>query len=371
MYTIKLLSNEEYDSLPYRRAKNSLGCADPKTKIAYVRKTGIDLLDLGTIYHEIDELVAKISPHEIDGIRYKGKSEPQYNPPPAPVLPTAAQLLPSATTWAQSNYPLAYGAREGALTDINNPAYYAGFQPTSFEQALGDQYFQNVWPDTEREILQKLSMTGMEYSPITAATTGKAKGDLMTTIGEYLSNLGQTRAQYSLQSRLGIDPYNVYSPYLETDIGQSNKQAAYNYQAAMAKAQADYDNAMAEYKQKQAGISSAFGMGGAGIGGLLALLAAIPTGGLSLAALPAILGAAGAGAGLGSSIGGYAAPLFGGSSGGGMGMQDALALLPYFSGGIGKAIPVGGSSGGFGSNLENTMFNKLGGQSLGSSLNWM
>ena len=72
MYTIKLLSNEEFDKLPYKHVKTSLGLADPKAGKAFVRATGVKDWDMATISHEVDELVAKVSPHEEDGIRYKG-----------------------------------------------------------------------------------------------------------------------------------------------------------------------------------------------------------------------------------------------------------------------------------------------------------
>jgi len=70
-YEIRVVSHEEFDSLPYKRAKASLGLADAKNNIAYVRHTGVKGLDEGTISHEFDELMMKVSPHEEDGIRYK------------------------------------------------------------------------------------------------------------------------------------------------------------------------------------------------------------------------------------------------------------------------------------------------------------
>lgn len=71
MYTVKILSNAEFDKLPYKKVKTSLGCADPSTNIAYVRDTGYNDITKETIAHELDELIAKVSPHEEDGIRYK------------------------------------------------------------------------------------------------------------------------------------------------------------------------------------------------------------------------------------------------------------------------------------------------------------
>lgn len=70
-YEIRIVSNEEFDTLPYKKAKTSLGLADPKTGVAYVRETGVRELDQATIDHEFDELIQQVSPHEEDGIRYK------------------------------------------------------------------------------------------------------------------------------------------------------------------------------------------------------------------------------------------------------------------------------------------------------------
>jgi hypothetical protein len=70
-YTLHYLNDKEFDSLPFAKVKESLGCADEKTGNAYVRKTGIRPIDQFVTDHEIAELVAKVSPHEVDGIRYK------------------------------------------------------------------------------------------------------------------------------------------------------------------------------------------------------------------------------------------------------------------------------------------------------------
>jgi len=71
MYTVKILSEKDFDGLPYKHAKTSLGLADAKTGVAYVRDTGYNDITKETINHELDELMASVSPHEEDGIRYK------------------------------------------------------------------------------------------------------------------------------------------------------------------------------------------------------------------------------------------------------------------------------------------------------------
>lgn len=70
-YEIHILDDVEFNKLPYKDTKIALGMADPKTKIAYVRQTGIKHIDRGTLNHEFDELMQRVSPHEEDGIRYK------------------------------------------------------------------------------------------------------------------------------------------------------------------------------------------------------------------------------------------------------------------------------------------------------------
>ncbi len=77
-YKMFFLDNDDFDNLykdlPYMtkdKLKDSMGFANPKTGEAYVRKTGVAELDDITIEHEFQELLAKTSPDEIDGIRYK------------------------------------------------------------------------------------------------------------------------------------------------------------------------------------------------------------------------------------------------------------------------------------------------------------
>jgi len=74
-YTVKILSSDNFDKLPFERAKTSLGAADPKNRTAYIRDTGYNDITKGTISHELDELMQEKSPHEVDGIRYKDFSQ--------------------------------------------------------------------------------------------------------------------------------------------------------------------------------------------------------------------------------------------------------------------------------------------------------
>ncbi len=77
MYEIKILSNNEFDSLPesITRGSNitgSLGFANPFIKKAYVRETGIHDLNKFLVNHELEELLSSSSTHEDEnGIRHK------------------------------------------------------------------------------------------------------------------------------------------------------------------------------------------------------------------------------------------------------------------------------------------------------------
>ena len=74
MYTVKFLDSNSFDKLPYNRITTSVGVADRKSGIAYVRDTG-NPMDVFTAYHELehlkgDDLHEFESPGE-DGVYYK------------------------------------------------------------------------------------------------------------------------------------------------------------------------------------------------------------------------------------------------------------------------------------------------------------
>ena len=296
---------------------------------------------------------------------FKSKKSPEYVPPPPPKYKQAPELFQTSMDFAKANTPYAYGARENALSQINqgalvpgadfysqynlvnpeqlSPDYFSQFGPTSFEQALGNQYFANILPESERRILHGLSLSGMESSPILAELLAKNYGNLAVPIGQYLAdqgqrraelglsrysdlmNLGQRRAELGLegtyqgiQAGLNIDPADTYTNYLNTDIGRSDLQENANYQAALQRAQMDYQNAQAKAAQKASKIST--------IGSILGGVGGFIVGGP-------------AGAGLGASLGGSAASLFGGS-GTPVNFQDALAFSQAFPSSTGKVQSV-------------------------------
>lgn len=269
-------------------------------------------------------------------------------------VPSAEELFQKGLGWAQGAFPEATGAREQAAKYLTSsgfqtpvsvaPTDYSQFQPTSLEQALSSQYFENVWPETAEAVKHGLSLSGMATSPILGRQLGKARGQIGYDIGRYLSELGQRRGEMDLQRRMqeaqmsetarrfnvaqamGIDPMSMITPYAQTGATQSARQA-----------EADLQNYMNEMQGGMGGtIGSLIGMGAGAI-------AAPFTGGLSL--LPAMS--------MGGALGGQIGSLFGGQSPidmgsalqiGQMGQQMGTQNLfnDYLKNIMGTAQPVGG-----------------------------
>lgn len=136
-YTLHYLSDKEFDKLPYNKAKEALGCADEKTGNAYVRRTGIRPIDEFVTEHEISELVAKVSPHEVDGIRYKllGNDNPlrgsgldtlfgleSKDTPNSRVSASEAGLSTDTTDYARGTVTGSLGANPTNTSTINQPS---------------------------------------------------------------------------------------------------------------------------------------------------------------------------------------------------------------------------------------------------------
>ena len=139
-YTIHILEDEDFDKLPFGKPKEALGMSNAETKTAWVRRTHVKEMDTGTINHEFDELMAKTSLHEIDGIRYKGFKDffrTVFNavlpgvgsaifkpkPPPQPKQPSfVSPFLPqtaSATGASQAAKPLSEQDFQTGLGNID------------------------------------------------------------------------------------------------------------------------------------------------------------------------------------------------------------------------------------------------------------
>lgn len=225
---------------------------------------------------------------------------PSYPTITAPTVATGSDLYNQAQNFfTQNGYGDLLNAQSTALGNANNPNYYASFQPTSFEQALGQQQFQNIWPDEQAHIMDALSKSGMAYSPAAATTIGNAYGNLATNIGEYLNTQANNRATNAIQAGLGINPMNFLSPYADLGAQQSNQQGTFDIQAQLHNADANYANSVANYNQglaKNGAIGTAVG----GIGGFLL---GGPQGALIGSSLgSSLLGGSQAGGGIGNSL---------------------------------------------------------------------
>lgn len=181
------------------------------------------------------------------------KTAPTYAPPAPPTLQTADQLYGSAQNFYQNNgYGNLLTAQGTALNNANNPNYYAGFQPTSFENALATQNFNNIWPQEDAMIKNQFANSGMNFSPALASTEANAYGNLSTQVGSYLADQGNTRATNAINAGLNISPNSLLSPFVQTGQTQSNDQANLNYQYQQALAQQQYQQQMNKYQSNNA-----------------------------------------------------------------------------------------------------------------------
>lgn len=198
---------------------------------------------------------------------FGGDAPPSYNMPQINV-PSASDLYNQGQSFYQQNYPGLINAQSTALNNANNPNYYSTFQPTSLENALGSQYFQNIWPDEQALIRQQFSQSGLASSPALAETEGRAYGNLGTQVGSYLSDQANQRATNSINAGLGISTSDLLGQFAQT--GQQQSSEAINAQLAQANAQ--YQNSLAQYQyqqQQQQALGGAIGTGVGAIGGTM------------------------------------------------------------------------------------------------------
>ncbi len=180
------------------------------------------------------------------------KSAPTYTPP-APVMAMSGQdLYNQGQQWYQQNQPGLYNAQSTALSNANNPDFYNNFGPTNLQEALGNQYFKNTWPDEQALIKQQFSQSGLSSSPALAETLGRAYGGLQTQVGSYLSSQAQQEATNAINSGLGISQSSLLSPYVATAGNQSNINTGYQNNYNQALAQQQYQQQMNQYNQSNA-----------------------------------------------------------------------------------------------------------------------
>lgn len=178
--------------------------------------------------------------------------QPTYNPPAPPTLPTAGDLYNQANSFWQNTNPTLYNAQSNAVKNSTDPNYYNSFQPSSFQSALGNQYFKNVWPDTQAFMKNQLSQSGMINSPGASQAMGNTLGNIETGIGQYLSGIGQQQANTGIQAGLGVPLSGLLNPFVQTGQQQTTNQANLDYGYQQAQAQQQYQQAMNQYQQQAA-----------------------------------------------------------------------------------------------------------------------
>ena len=144
-YRINILSEEDFNNLPYPETETSLGIADPQTNQAYVRYTGLKEVDSYLINHEVEHLIEHKggihSHHYRNGVYYKGGggggggggkipfvkpgtvfpqqpqqdfSQPQQAQPPLTVFPSqASQIARPGGIGISGSIPSAVSASSG------------------------------------------------------------------------------------------------------------------------------------------------------------------------------------------------------------------------------------------------------------------
>ncbi len=242
-YTLHYLNDKEFDNLPYAKAKTALGCADEKTGNAYVRRTGIRPIDEFVTEHEIAELIAKVSPHEEDGIRYKEGAgnlgqqlinaitgKPQYEGEgsstpsvtssgqgyTAPGGPSAGFGAPTNQSTSTAYQDINRGTATGSLgagtpttntSTINQPST-SGLTNT-FENYQSNQLgFANA-PVSLGGNTTSIGTTGQNLSTINAPTTSQTSWSNPNTISNMFSSSQANNSNLGTPVKLGSQNYNV------------------------------------------------------------------------------------------------------------------------------------------------------------------
>lgn len=123
-FIVQVLDDKEFDSLPYDGIKDSLGFADVRKGMAFIRNTGNKEFDLGTISHEVNHLIEKHGKEHPDwenGVLHKkGGAARSFVPA---ILGTLASLINPAL-----------GAIVGAASNIGMDQYAKSNHPEQLGQ---------------------------------------------------------------------------------------------------------------------------------------------------------------------------------------------------------------------------------------------
>ena len=210
IYTIQVLEDKDYDSLDEifpnikkEELRDSLGFADKEKGEAYVRKTNVDTLDEATMQHELQELLAKTSEHEIDNIRWKKGGAGRFFVPAllslvpgiGPGLAAAANV--GMTQYAKSRHPEQLGEAGRPLDILGEAAtgYFGG-------KALAGGVSGAIQGGTEATLGFLSKAAGI--------ATGMGKGALAGSAGLQRNVLGET---YPAGTPVGTTNMGTFSKF--------------------------------------------------------------------------------------------------------------------------------------------------------------
>lgn len=156
-YTLKIISNTDYEKIANKypekqrnRIKNSWGFTDTKRNVAFVRSRRRIGDMAGVAMHEVMELLANISPHDIEGIRTKGKTKVEYvQPPPPQYSQSPEDKLFYDEYWKNIAIPRAKEEWQ-IYKDITLPQI---IREQEFQNELVEPYLKNQY-DFERNVYQ-------------------------------------------------------------------------------------------------------------------------------------------------------------------------------------------------------------------------
>lgn len=227
-YSVKVLTNAQYDKLAEKypaksraRIKDSWGFTDVKKKQAFVRNRHSKVAMLGVAAHEMMELLAKVSPHEEDGLRFKGKSEAphiEYTQPPAPTYSMSPE-----DKWLYENISKPYAESQFKnYQDVFNPLVkqLGGSISNDLQNpmSLPEDEWSKIWQKTRER-------NSAEYAPIERQTSQR-----LAATGA-LDSSGQSQKAFrdiDLSKAKSIEDLAIQQALAEYNDKKAAKQSAYD-----------------------------------------------------------------------------------------------------------------------------------------------
>ena len=208
VYTIKVLSESEFNKLPYKKIMDTpddvLGAADPKTNIAYVKDTGYADITKQTMEHELDELLANVSPHEVDGIRYKSGGG----------IGSLLKSFGGAAKGAAKGVAGGIGKAAGGIGDF----FGGGAAPTP--SAGGGNFLNNVFPMTGpgmNKTLNSAPALSKAFTSAPAAAGPSAFSKFASGAGDMFKKIGGSQTFQDIAGPAAISlAGNMFAPKVQT-----------------------------------------------------------------------------------------------------------------------------------------------------------